>query len=109
MNGKRLLASIVAELRTIPAKLSGDDSPLPDPWEEIKYQVQQELSIYWLAYLETVKAVIDSAVTRLAPEEVAILSSELKVPSENRSQISKTLLRRLLLIRLFQQSAIGWG
>ena len=40
------------EIRT-DAKLSGDDSPLENVWEEFKYQVQIEESFYWDAYEET--------------------------------------------------------
>ena len=50
MNSTALLATIVAEIRAIPEKLSGDDSPLADPWEEITFEVQDELSPYRSAY-----------------------------------------------------------
>ena len=65
MNSRALLASIVANLRAIPVRLSGDDSPLADPWEEIKSQVQEELSPYWPAYLDTIKQFINGAVEEL--------------------------------------------
>src|SRR5689334_12238904 len=96
MNVKELLDSIVAELRAIPVRLSGDDSPLADPWEEIKSQVQEELSPFWPAYLDTIKQCIKGAVEGLAPAELLDLSSKLKVPTENKPQICWKLLIRLL-------------
>ena len=96
MNAKQLLDSIVANLRAIPVKLSGDDSPLADPWEEIKSQVHEELSYYWSAYVDTMQQFIERAIEGLAPAELRDLASELKVPAENRAQISSTLLKRLL-------------
>ncbi|HEV2491961.1 MAG TPA: hypothetical protein VG204_02695 [Terriglobia bacterium] len=93
-NSRALLASIVAELRAVPGALSGDDSD--DAWEEIKEQVQQERSLIWPVYLETIKQVIDGAVGRLAPTELLALSSGLKVPTGDRSRTERALLRRLL-------------
>jgi hypothetical protein len=91
---KVLLASIVSELRAIPGTLSGDESD--DAWEEIKEQVQQELSLIWPVYVDTIKQVIDGAVGRLAPTELLALSSQLKVPTGDRPRIEQALLRRLL-------------
>lgn len=96
MNARALLASVVADLRAIPVGLSDDDSPLADPWEEIKSQVQEELSPYWPAYLDTIKQCIDGAVARLGSAELLALSSELKVPPEQNSKINRVLLIRLL-------------
>jgi len=96
MSVSTLLANMVAELRAVPATLSGEDSELADVWEEIKYQVQEELSLIWPAYVETIKQVIDGAVAKLAPAELLSLCSELKTPTEQSARIREVLLRRLL-------------
>ncbi|MGA3168744.1 MAG: hypothetical protein ABSF14_21800 [Terriglobia bacterium] len=96
MNARVLHASIVADLRAIPVRLSGDVSPLADPWEEIKSQVQEELSPCWPAYLDTIKQFINGAVEALPPAKLLDLSSELKVPAEQTSRINRVLLMRLL-------------
>jgi hypothetical protein len=96
VNSRALLASTVAELRAIPDRLSGDDSLLADPWEEIKGQVQEELSPYWPAYLDTIKQFINGQLRRSPRAKLLALSSELKVPAEHKSQISRLLLQRLL-------------
>ena len=93
MNVRTLLANIVAELRDIPGALWRDDA---DPWEEIKEQVQGELSSAWPAYLETIKGVIGSVIAKLNPAELLALSLELKGPAGNVSRIQESLLRRLV-------------
>lgn len=95
MNARTLLADVVTQLRAIPPTLSGD-SDLADAWEEIKYQVQGELSFLWLLYLDTIKGAIDSALARLRPEELSDLSAELRAPREDGSKIRRALLLRLL-------------
>ena len=95
-NARTLLAKIVEELRLLQAKLSGADSPLANPWEEIKYQVQQELSSAWPAYLATMNQVINFAVNKLTPTELTFLASDLKVSAEDDLRIRDTLLGRLI-------------
>ena len=96
LNSRALLDSVVAELRAIPERLSGDDSPLADPWEEIKSQVQEELSPYWPAYVDSIKLFINAAVEGLSPANLLALSSELKLRAGESSRIREALLRRLI-------------
>ena len=91
-----LLASVVAELRRISERIAGDDSPLADPWEEIKSMVQGELSVYWPIVLETIEKVIYWVIHRLGPEELLALSTTLKVSVGQESRISRSLLKGLL-------------
>lgn len=96
MNTKIILDDAIRAIRAIPAKLSGDDSPLADPWEEIKDQVQHEMSFFWQAYLDTVKAIIDGSVDSLSSEDRAAIAEELKVPAESSDRLHQALLKRLL-------------
>jgi hypothetical protein len=96
LNSRALLDSVVAKLRAIPERLSGDDSPLADPWEEIKSQVQEELSPFWPAYLDTIKQFVNAAVQALSSANLLALSSELKLSAGESSRIREALLRRLI-------------
>ena len=60
------------EIRT-DAKLSGDDSPLENVWEEFKYQVQIEGSFYWDAYEETILGICGAYVQELSSFEFRLL------------------------------------
>lgn len=91
-----LLDQAVKEIRAIPAKLSGDDSPLTDPWEEIKEQVQHGLSFSWPAYLETMRAILEGAVSSLSAEDRARVAGETKVSSGDPTRLGQALLKRLL-------------
>lgn len=96
VNAKAVLADVVATLRGIPPTLSGDDSVLADAWEEIKDQLQGQLSFIWPAYLDTINGAIDAAVTKLAADDLQTLATELKAPVRNGRKIRHTLLLRLL-------------
>lgn len=45
-------------LQKMDCTLSGDDSVLQNPWEEICVQVQFEQSIHWQVYMETMQACV---------------------------------------------------
>lgn len=77
-------------------KLSGEDSPLADPWEEIKEQVQGEPGPCWPAYFETIEGTIDSTVAKLSDPELRSLSADLKVPAQDRPKLRRAFLARLL-------------
>ncbi|MGC8782337.1 MAG: hypothetical protein ACP5UQ_15865 [Anaerolineae bacterium] len=96
MNVKSILEDTVRALRTIPAKLSGDDSPLADPWEEIKEQVQHEPSFFWEAYLDTMEAIIEETVDSLSEQDRAAVAAELKVPPKDTQRLVQGILKRLL-------------
>ncbi len=68
MNIKTILEDTVRTIRAIPARLSGDDSPLTDPWEEIKEQVQHERCFFWQTYLDTMKGIIEGMVDSLSEQ-----------------------------------------
>jgi len=91
-----LLDQAVKEIRAIPAKLSGDDSPLADPWEETKEQVQHGLSFCWPAYLESMRAILEGAVSSLSAEDRARVAAELRAPPDDPGRLGEALLKRLL-------------
>jgi len=45
--GEKVCEQVITELEKITTTLSGDDSPLENPWEEICVQVQGEESFFW--------------------------------------------------------------
>lgn len=94
MNAKSALDSIVARIAAIDAHLSGDDSPLANPWEEIKEQLQTELSRDWEAYLITIEQTISGFVFALTPATLTALSSSLGCSSPD--EIGQKLLKRII-------------
>jgi len=55
------------------AKLSGEDSELANPWDEICAQVQHEESIFWDVYQETMQLIVALEVQALQPFERAAI------------------------------------
>lgn len=96
MNTKAILEDAVRTIRAIPAKLSGDDSPLADPWEEIKDQVQHEISFFWQAYLDTMMGIIGGTVDSLSEKDRAVVAAELNVPPQDTERLCHAILKRLL-------------
>lgn len=96
MNLKAILDDAVKAIRAIPAKLSGDDSPLADPWEEIKDQVQHEMSFFWQTYLDTMNAIIEGRVDLLSQEDRATVVAELKIPAEESQRLCQAIMKRLI-------------
>lgn len=57
----RITRKVIYELKVSKSpKLSGDDSPLKNCWDEICVQVQDEHSFDWWAYEHTINSIIDS-------------------------------------------------
>jgi len=96
LNAKAILDEVVIKLRAIPAKMSGEDSPLADPWEEIKEQVQHGLSIWWQDYLETMNRIVVTTVILLSESDCKSLATELALPSTDSQQLAQAVIRRLL-------------
>lgn len=96
MNIKIILEDTVRTIRVIPAKLSGDDSPLADPWEEIKEQVQNDQSFFWQAYLDTMNGIIAGTVDSLSEQDRTVVAAELNVPPEDTERLVQAILKRLL-------------
>ena len=94
MKSRDILDAVVQSLRKIDVRLSGEDSPLKDPWEEIKEQLQNELSHYWPAYLETIHGSISAEVSALSASQSAELATSLKC-SEG-PVLERKLLQRLI-------------
>ncbi len=92
----RILDDTVNALRDIPVKLRGEDSPLADPWEEIKDQVQNGLSLFWPVYVDTMKGIIDGNVKSLAEESRQALAVELKVNPEDIERLCTKMRFRLI-------------
>ena len=85
----------VKELRGIPVRLSGDDSPLADRWEETKEQVQHGLSFCWPAYLEAIRAIIEWTVLSLSVEGRARVAVETRVSLDDARRLGGVSLREI--------------
>lgn len=96
MNTKTIVNDAIKTIRAIPEKLSGNDSPLADPWEEIKDQVQHQMSFFWPTYLKTMKYVIEGIVSSLSKEDRMIVAKELGVATEDSERLLQKILKRLL-------------
>ncbi len=96
MKTRAVLDETITQLRAIPEKLSGDDSPLADPWEEIKDQVQHEKSFFWGAYVDTMEAIVNGLVSRLSPRDRLDIVTELDVSENSVDSIGQAVLRELL-------------
>lgn len=92
---KSALDAIVLSLSGLNDRLSGDDSGLRNPWEEIKYQLQHQPSFFWPAYLDTIKQSVATVVRDLAPDGLSELSASLKCSGA--ANVELELIRRLLL------------
>jgi hypothetical protein len=56
INPDEIIDMVVSDIKKMPATLlSGDDSVLDTVWDEIKEQVQNEESIFWHVYLQTMR------------------------------------------------------
>ena len=64
---------IIDLMKAIPDKMSGDDSPLKDVWEEWAYQVQYEQSAFYNVYEEQIRTFCKSIVEELLPDELKLL------------------------------------
>jgi len=96
MNTISILDDAIKLIRAIPAKLSGDDSPLANPWEEIKDQVQHEKSFFWQAYFDTMNGIIEGAIDFLSLDERTTLAAELNVPPEDLQMLRQKIMKRLI-------------
>jgi hypothetical protein len=66
---KRITRKVIAHLQSMDETLSGDDSELKTPWDEICVQVQYEASFFWDAYDETVRGILRGYVAELPKHE----------------------------------------
>lgn len=96
MDVKQLIVKTVKTIQSLPDKLSGEDSALVDPWEEIKEQIHNELSPYWPVYRDTINSIIKNEILSLPDEERHIIAQELKMSVDNIDKIVFTVLRRVL-------------
>jgi hypothetical protein len=60
----------IQELEDIDAELSGENSALSNFWEEFCVQVQDEHSVSWHAYEQSVQALVDGCVDQLERHEL---------------------------------------
>jgi hypothetical protein len=90
----KALDAIVAALAGLEVRLSGDDSPLANPWEEIKEQLQNELSMYWPMYLETARQFVVGFVAQMNGDDLTELKTAFKCSSRN--ALERKLMQRLL-------------
>lgn len=95
MTTKTALNAVVSALSRIDVRISGEDSPLANPWEEIKEQLQHEQSANWPAYVDTMGQTIVGYIAELATGEFAELCTSLQCSTRERAE--KELLRRLLV------------
>jgi len=94
MRVKKFLDGVVSEFAAIDAQVSGEDSYLPTPWEELKDQLQNEPSPYWDAYVSTLKQTLSRSVDKCATEDLEQLLSESKCTSIE--ALNKKLYRKLI-------------
>lgn len=66
---QRITRKVIAHLQSMDETLSGDDSVLKTPWDEICVQVQYEASFFWDAYDDTVQGIVRGYVTELPKHE----------------------------------------
>jgi hypothetical protein len=62
---RRITKRTIRHLQCIPAKLSGDDSELQNPWDEICAQVQFEESFFWHVYQQTIADILSAEIGEL--------------------------------------------
>jgi hypothetical protein len=70
---QRITRSTIRGLQEMEATLSGDDSELENPWDEICAQVQHEQSIFWDVYEQTMQAFVAGEVEELQAFERAAI------------------------------------
>lgn len=70
---QRVVDQAIAALKSLSSTLSGADSRLSTVWEEICVQVQDEESLYWSAYEQTVEDTILGLVRQLSAAEQAAI------------------------------------
>jgi hypothetical protein len=72
---RRYANQVIEQIKSLPpeCRQSGDDSPLKDVWEEFKYQLQEEHSILFDAYEDTIQGLCNKVVVSLPEEEQALL------------------------------------
>src|SRR5688500_12999569 len=96
MNARDAVDAIIDGLKDVEVQLSGDDSPLPDTWEEIKDQLQHELSSYWPVYLETLRQFAAGLIASLGEDDLTELRNSLNcksVAALERKLVQRTLSR----------------
>jgi hypothetical protein len=95
------------------AKLSGDDSPLENVWEEFKDQVQNGESFYWDAYEETFLGICGAYVKELSSFEFRLLwywtqgyvdwnEDREEEPPYYRGDLASDLFERIKLIAAYE-------
>ena len=94
MTPTRALDEVVTALAQLDVRLSGDDSPLANPWEEIKEQLQHGPSPYWPMYLDTMRQFVTGLVTGLERDDVEKLKAALKCSST--AALERKLIQRLI-------------
>jgi hypothetical protein len=72
---KRYAQQVIAEVKALPpdCRQSGDDSPLKDVWEEFKDQMQNERSVSFDAYEDTIHRICLGIVENLPEDEQQLL------------------------------------
>jgi len=95
MDSKQILDKVVARLRGIGYRLSGDDSDLADIWEEIKEQVQNEPSFFWSAYCEAIECYAYGVINSLTAEELE--QTLASFGRSSREGLQREVVRRLML------------
>ena len=70
-----LINEIIKNVRDLPceSKLSGDDSPYKDVWEEFASQIQGEQSIFFELYTDIIEGCCQEIVKKLDRKELTLL------------------------------------
>ncbi len=66
---ERITRRVIRDLQGMDVTLSGEDSGLKSPWDELCAQIQYIESVYWDLYEETVRAIVDGYVEDLPKYE----------------------------------------
>jgi hypothetical protein len=61
----RATRRVITQLQRLNDTLSGDDSELENVWDEICVQLQDEESVQWDAYEETVRMLVETIVEKM--------------------------------------------
>ena len=64
---------VVELFKAMPDKMSGDDSPLKNAWEEWAYQVQYEQSAYYSIYEKQIRIYCKSVIDEMEPDEIKLM------------------------------------
>lgn len=100
------VGSVKAAVRRMEGRQSGDDSELKDVWEEWKYQLQQEESIFFEHYNADIKLICLTTIEALRPSEQRAMWTQLGTESSEPvdvKELAERLFGRMLEIAINEE------